>query len=352
MESHSHTDVWFFVGHSIGVTLLAIHTLEVAYFSLPVSKRGRCYLVINGEKKKVYEDMLSAYPHIEVVTLSLRSLGALVRTMWSGRGHRQLVFHPLSFGKVHSIHALISKVLVLWRRDSQAVVFGEKTLRNRFWFTDIVPLKFDVSIFSSMEVAVQTCIATAQPRTPHLLYEVLNPPIELAETPYIIVHPFAASVSRSLPLERCQELIDFLVREYPDYAVVISGGPGDFELAQSLIRQSYSKVYFNGAIVDSFKENISLIGGAVLFVGVDTGPTHIAGHVRVPTVVIGNNSNPCWLPTYSPNAVILTNDTQCTCKGDKTGDCFEYYNGVQYYRCMLQISQSDIEKEVRKKVLR
>ncbi|MES2749645.1 MAG: glycosyltransferase family 9 protein [Patescibacteria group bacterium] len=344
------TDVWFFVGHSIGVTLLGIHTLEAAYFGLPADQRGRLFIVVNGDNRRLYDDLLTQYPHITLVTVSKKSLGTIASIVWNGFGRRQIVLHPLSFGSVNLIHAWMTRIITLLNPQSRSIIFGEHTWRNGFFFTTILKRNLEQSIFTSQEEAIQSTGITPRAHTPQLLFAHGEPIVQLHQQSYILVHPFAASISRSLPPARWQELINWLRSTYPHYSVVISGGPADRAAALALIPKNHTEVYFSQDICRSFLDSFSLSARAALFVGVDTGPTHIAAHVGALTIVVGNNSNPCWLPYYNPTVTVLMNLSVCTCQGDKTGNCFEYEDGVKYYRCMYRIPQEEIKEAISKKL--
>jgi Glycosyltransferase family 9 (heptosyltransferase) len=350
MKNPTPTDIWFFVGHSIGVTLLGIHALEAAYFGLPARERGKLYMVINGDKRGLYDDMIAQYPHITLVTISRRSAFTLLKTWIATFGRRQIVLHPLSFGKVNRIHALLTWLITLPQRHSRSVVFGERTIANRFFFTTILPRNLEQSIFISARDAITTTGITPVSFTPQLLFEVAEPLPIFSGRQYIVVHPFASSVSRSLTTARWQELFDWLTVSYSHHSIVISGGPADRTAATALIRSTYTNVYFSQDIISSFVASFSLTSRAALYVGVDTGPTHIAAHVGVPTIVIGNNSNPCWLPYYNPKVTVLMNLSVCTCQGDKTGGCYEYEDGVKYYRCLYTIPQEEIKASIKQKI--
>ncbi len=352
MATLKQTDIWFFVGHSIGVTLLGIHTLEAGFFSLPGEQRGKLFLVVNGDKTQLYQDILNQYPHITLVTISRRSAGTLMKIVLNRFGRKQLVLHPLSFGSVHFIHALLTRIIICAHLSSRSIVFGMPSLFNRFWFTDVLTPKLDQSIFTSMEQAVATSGISVHTRTPHLLYAVTPPAPILISTkqPYIVIHPFAANAIRSLPRERWLAILNFLYIHYPQYQIIISGSPNDRVEAMILIEQSKGIKYFSEDLFSSFLPKVGMIAKASLYIGVDTGPTHVAAHVGVPTIVIGNNSNPCWLPTYNNDVTILMNLKNCTCTLSKGGDCKETYNGNVYYRCMLQIPQLEIEQAVNKKL--
>jgi len=263
-------------------------------------------------------------------------------------GRRQIVLHPLSFGQVHHLHALLTKIITLAHPRSQSVVYGTRSWYNWFWFTDILPAKLEQSIFTSMEEAVTHCDVLVKVRQPGLLHAVvpIHPALYTAHQPYIVVHPFASNPVRSLPPERWQELFDFITTTYPQYQLVISGGPADKVAAHALIRTSYRQAFYTEDIISTFLPKIGLIAQASLYIGVDTGPTHMAAHLLVPTIVIGNNSNPCWLPTYNKDVTILMHTEHCTCTSDKGGDCRAVIDGKSYYRCMIEITPEEIKNTI------
>lgn len=348
MKKAKQTDVWFFVGHSIGVTLLAIHTLEAAYFGLSTNERGRCFLVINGDKTQLYLDLIDQYPHITIIMLSRGSMPDLVRLLARTVGRRQVVLHPLSFGLVHPLHVLLTRAITCLHPRSRSVVLGERSWYNWFWFSDILPQKLDQSIFMSMEEAVKHCGIKVTARRPQLLHAAttVHPSLAKVGKPYIVVHPFAANPIRSLPKVRWQDLFDFITNTYPGYQLIISGGPSDREAALAFIRPNYKNVFFTEDIITTFLPKIGLIDHAALYLGVDTGPTHLAAHLGVPTIVVGNNSNPCWLPTYNPEVTVLMHLEHCTCTSDKGGNCRETIDGNVYYRCMIEITQEEIKQNI------
>ena len=313
-----------------------------------MNERGRCFLVINGDKTQLYLDLLDQYPHLTLVTLSRASMPDLIRLLARCIGRRQIVLHPLSFGSIHPLHALLTRVITFSHWRSRSAVLGESSWYNWLWFTDILPQKLDQSIFTSMEEAVEQCGINVTARQPQLLHAVTPVHLALAKVgkPYIIVHPFAANPIRSLPKERWQNLFDFITGTYPEHQLVISGGPSDRAEALAFIRPDYKNVFYTEDIITTFLPKIGLIDNATLYVGVDTGPTHLAAHLGVPTILIGNNSNPCWLPTYNTDVTILMHLEHCTCTSDKGGNCRETIEGKIYYRCMIEITQEEIKQHV------
>jgi heptosyltransferase III len=105
--------------------------------------------------------------------------------------------------------------------------------------------------------------------------------------PYAVIHPLAALPAKTWPAERFLEVADYLKRSFELNPVFI-GGAGenlsDFARWQTL----------PGAPLEEIK---SLIAGAALFVGNDSGPAHMAAAFGIPVVVVFGTSDPAvWAP--------------------------------------------------------
>lgn len=178
----------------------------------------------------------------------------------------------------------------------------------------------------------------SQPLTPRLdppLYTDQSPAVP---KPYVVFHFFAPSIRRSMPIVKARELLSQAQKNFPQHQLVLTCAPSELPRAKNIAEAVGARVLCGlspGAIV-------SLIAGADAYVGVDTGITHIACHLGVPCVVLGNLSNPCWLPYYAPQARILFEERRCKCNGDKTGDCREDTLDGPVYRCLFDISAESV----------
>jgi ADP-heptose:LPS heptosyltransferase len=126
---------------------------------------------------------------------------------------------------------------------------------------------------------------------------------------------------------------------------VLIGGPQDREVALDFIRQAD---HTNAQVLcgEPFAKTAAVIARTACFVGVDSGLTHIAGVMHVPTVAIENLRTVMWLPRYNPNAVILTEAKNCLCSADRGRDCYYEIGGIRYLRCMIDIPQENIKKAI------
>jgi ADP-heptose:LPS heptosyltransferase len=110
---------------------------------------------------------------------------------------------------------------------------------------------------------------------------------KITSPPYAVIHPVAAGPAKTWPAERFVAVASHLQKSC-DLEPVFIGGPGDDLSAFHEWRT------VAGAPLDEIK---SLIAGAALFVGNDSGPAHMAAAFGVPVVVIFGASDPVvWAP--------------------------------------------------------
>jgi heptosyltransferase-3 len=110
--------------------------------------------------------------------------------------------------------------------------------------------------------------------------------------PYAVIHPFASLPEKTWPAERFLDV----ARRLNGLEPIFLAGPGDdtspFSAFQVWNNQPLARVK-------------SLIAGAALFVGNDSGPAHIAASFGVPTVVLFGSSDPVtWAPWRTESQVL------------------------------------------------
>jgi ADP-heptose:LPS heptosyltransferase len=121
-------------------------------------------------------------------------------------------------------------------------------------------------------------------------------PIEPAppmNRPYCIIHPLASQMDKTWPAERFLAVADTI---QPDLKPVFIGAAGDN-------LSSFSN--FTCLQGHSLEQVKSLIAGATLFVGNDSGPAHMAAAFGIPVVVIfGSSDSDIWYPWRTPSRVL------------------------------------------------
>jgi heptosyltransferase-3 len=114
--------------------------------------------------------------------------------------------------------------------------------------------------------------------------------------PYAILHPMASAPDKTWPHSNFLDIADRIQRRLGLDPIFISG-PG--ESLDAFNR--YTSV--EGASLEEIK---SLLAGAALFVGNDSGPAHMAAAFGLPAVVLFGSSDPdIWRP-WQTESVVLT----------------------------------------------
>ncbi len=113
-----------------------------------------------------------------------------------------------------------------------------------------------------------------------------------ARRPYAVIHPFASAADKTWPAERFIEV----ARSLPIEAVFLAGPTDDLEPFKDFQTSR-----------ESFAITKSLIAGASLFIGNDSGPAHIAAAFGIPVVVLFGPSEPVtWSPWRTESQVLTS----------------------------------------------
>jgi ADP-heptose:LPS heptosyltransferase len=124
-------------------------------------------------------------------------------------------------------------------------------------------------------------------------------PAKVPGRPYAVIHPVAVAAEKTWPAERFAEVARYLEKSF-ELAPVFIGGSGESFSAFSGWRT------IAGAPLGEIK---SLLAGASLFVGNDSGPAHMAAAFGVPVVVIFGPSDPVvWAPWRTQGEVLRGRD--------------------------------------------
>jgi heptosyltransferase III len=113
--------------------------------------------------------------------------------------------------------------------------------------------------------------------------------------PYAVIHPFAATAEKTWPAERFVTVADQL--QTAGLQSMIVAGPGDDTAPFSKVQ-----VLRNSPL----SELKSLMSGAALFIGNDSGPAHVAAAFGVPVVVLFGSSDPVTWAPWRTEARVLT----------------------------------------------
>ena len=137
-----------------------------------------------------------------------------------------------------------------------------------------------------------------------------------AGTPYAVLQPGARTAAMRWPLEEFAALAKWL-RNAHNIASVVNIGARDEDLAAEA-----PSVFQGIAIIPdpplTVRELVALTASAVLFVGNDSGPAHIASALDRPTVALFSETDPTqWGPRNPRGVAIATGATFTHPRGDK-----------------------------------
>ena len=111
--------------------------------------------------------------------------------------------------------------------------------------------------------------------------------------PHIVIHPFASAADKTWPADRFLALAQSLAGEFN---VIFIGAASD-DLSPFRSCQTAQ-----GLDLENLK---SLLAGASLFIGNDSGPAHMAAALGIPLVVLwGNSSREIWGPWQAEHVVL------------------------------------------------
>lgn len=124
-----------------------------------------------------------------------------------------------------------------------------------------------------------------------------GPPPEISTGGYAVIHPFASQPDKAWAAERFLAVAEHL-RGACGLEPLFLAGPADDAAPFKTFR-----VWHNAPLA----EIKSLMAGAQLFVGNDSGPAHIAAAFGVPVVVLFGSSNPItWAPWRTEARVLIS----------------------------------------------
>lgn len=125
----------------------------------------------------------------------------------------------------------------------------------------------------------------------------------------VVMHVGAGWKFRRWDPECWRELIDRLTQD-PEIRLILLEGPGEKEINEAVVRGLARPVEREAT---SFDELLSVISNAKLFVGLDSGPMHVATLLGIPTIgLFGPGDVELWRPLGpGGKAIHHTEDYKC-----------------------------------------
>ena len=150
-----------------------------------------------------------------------------------------------------------------------------------------------------------------------------------ADRPLIAIHPVSRWLFKAWPEACCAAVMAGLARR-GDVAIALTSGPDprEVEAARRIIARVDAPVIdLVGRI--SLTELAAVLERAVLFLGVDSAPMHMAAAVGVPVIALfGPSGERSWGP-WGDGHIVISSPFLCRpcgqdgCLGSKRSDCLE-----------------------------
>ena len=147
---------------------------------------------------------------------------------------------------------------------------------------------------------------------------------EKLSAPFIVAHPGgghnpgAQLASKRFPPAELAALLNGLA-EARDASVILVGGRGDADLARD-VSAKLSRRWRNWTAALSFQEIGALAAEALLYIGNDTGLTHLAAASGAKTVMLMGPTDPQRYAPYSPDSLALWKPVDLDARGAATAD--------------------------------
>ncbi len=210
---------------------------------------------------------------------------------------------PLTAGFDHNQRSPWLDIALEWERDPL-----QSDKRNHV-ATDLLNL---VEAVGTAFTSERRTIATPAERLPPLSDALRSEFAGLFAHDYVVIHPAAGTPLRQWSPAFFGRLIDLLAEE-DDMRIALIGGPDEREIAERVLAtvKRQDRV-FNLVGRSKLSEVPRIMAESVLFVGNNSGPSHIASGLGVPTVAVHSAlvSSEEWGP-LGPSAVALRRDMSC-----------------------------------------
>jgi heptosyltransferase-3 len=283
-------------------------------------------LILTRRNAELLRALAREYPQIKVreIPRGLRAAPFFARLL--ARRYTLLTLGLVSIGYSLPLRLFF---LMLRLAGSRTIGFHDKLLQVRLDF-DISKLMID-NLRRLLPYGLPGTLAPAGAPSVRLPQDA---PRAAPQGPYVVAHLFGASISNALPPHRWRSMIGHVLKKYPACRIVLTGSPHEHgRLAD--IAQGFSNVEMRTDL--SISELAYLVGHAALYIGIDTGVTHIAGVLQKESVIVRHCGDPTWMPSYNPNAAVLFDPSRCMPE-DPLNCAIVGEEGVGYRRCAYDIS--------------
>lgn len=337
----------YFQNGSIGDFLMTIFFLE----NIRLNDNSIKLFVIIPKNEKLLLQFLERYPYINIILANRKSLRGLWGILKLSKFvfTKNLVITAPTPGFLFSYIKMMAKSVAL-HPQSQLVGFEDGQKINKFIYTKLLKYNTKIIYPNFLKSIIEELGFEIKKEVPKLEYEKDENILEelgLEKENYIVFHPIAATKGRSLKEKEIMDLIKKINQIFSEIKIVLTGGDADKD-ALNVISLLLKNVVV--LITPKISELCVIIDNTKLFIGVDTGTSHLASFLQKKSLIIAQNGTPNWLPYYNPNAIILYFVENCSHQIYEGKDHLEKCRGERF-RCLGYVPMEIIEKYLEKMLI-
>jgi len=179
-------------------------------------------------------------------------------------------------------------------------------LLQRYFYFDVTVSRSDLRFEAENMLEMLNILGHATQHPP-----VFDMPVEPAQRsrPYVVYFSSASTKEKCWPDEKFAELVGQMAARYPQHEHIVLEGIADWESIDGIMAAQGDSANVVGLRLDDFDETVSLVKGASLLVGNDTGIRNIAIACETPTVGIFFSTEPFrYWPRYKGHEAAFVAD--------------------------------------------
>jgi len=285
---------------AIGDFLMFIYLAELLRMSGYVDRS----VIIVPRNFNFLQGLIGAYPYISAMEVSRRGgAGQLLKISKQVR----LIVLPPTVGEIPLRLKLFGWCISRFR-GADLIGFQDKGPLCRVLYTQTLTYKTNQLYSESIQDIVRAIGAPVLVRVPALK---IVPDLRLVREyglrpkQYMVFHPGASAPKRSFSILAARELVQYVLERNPAMRLVLSGSVAERNWIEEIRNGISGKERVVSAIGCSAQELAAFMQSTQLFIGTDSGITHLACFLRVPVIVAAHYGTANWLPFYCPTATVL-----------------------------------------------
>ncbi len=160
----------------------------------------------------------------------------------------------------------------------------------------------------------------------------------VGDKPFIAIHPGSGSSKKAMPAAKLFRILELLAEIMPRQKIAIITGEVEKQMVFELVKKCPEKLRPIAQLVKDLPllKLADLLSQAQLYLGMDSGPTHLAASLGIKTVAVFGPTDPLvWAPPQG-NVKVAAGRFPCApCTDETRRDCPEP-------RCMAAVSEEEI----------